>query len=116
MKTILTIGGCADGQRQEDPPCDIIQCRSVRPRIQEYDPLAPMSHRVTDYGVGTYRRETIQCESRKFSVFVWEGMTMDEAMARLIKDYPPPDAGDDSLCNVRRLRAEIRRLESLVTK
>jgi len=87
----LFIGGAADGQHRPVRVGDWYWRVAVfEPDPELLDFSKPVQDKVLDVKHQDYERQLIRADGKEFEVFVLAGMSMSEALARLLQFYTPP--------------------------
>lgn len=89
INTQLCIGGPFDGQRKSPPHWDQNNlCLLVPPPVGIAN-IACDNFNITAY---IYRRQCLGATDTVFDVWILDGMTLQDAMARLLANYRPEPA------------------------
>lgn len=95
IDTHLFIGGPLDGQQKALPPGTAVGGHVGFPTFpvpfhEHYSSISDSM--VPTFGRVDYRRETLIAGDTKWDVWVLDGMTVQEAIAKLLADYRPEKA------------------------
>lgn len=86
--TSLFIGGCADGQRIDALNLDYYRVPVLQQLVCSYKDT-PSFTDTNMPEIHTYRRERLGAPGKTWTVFVYEPMSMTEAMDKLLDNYRP---------------------------